>query len=285
MSQTLYFTANDGVHGLELWRSDGTAAGTAMVADLRPGVASSSPSSYVTLGGTAYFTAVDGSGDGLLYKTDGTAAGTVVVKNFGFLNAVVEVQWVDGALYAWTSNGLWRSDGTAAGTVQISSASVDGALVAAGNLFFFTATDAAHGKEVWVSDGTAGGTHLTRDINPGSATSNPLGIAGSYGLSLFIAQDTAGFELWRSDGTAAGTFILNNTLDQISNTVEIDNETYFGGGFSVFSFGLYKTDGTVAGTSLVKSFSNGPGQLAALGSLVYFEASDGIGGLELWRSD
>src|SRR4051794_22862914 len=38
----VFYVANDGVHGSELWSSDGTAAGTAMVADLTPGPGSTS---------------------------------------------------------------------------------------------------------------------------------------------------------------------------------------------------------------------------------------------------
>ena len=34
---TLFFTANDGVNGTELWKSDGTAAGTVMVKDINAG--------------------------------------------------------------------------------------------------------------------------------------------------------------------------------------------------------------------------------------------------------
>jgi ELWxxDGT repeat protein len=57
---TLYFVANDGVHGLELWKSDGTSNGTVMVADLRWGSGNSSPSSLTEVNGTLYFTADDG---------------------------------------------------------------------------------------------------------------------------------------------------------------------------------------------------------------------------------
>ena len=44
IGSTAYFTADDGVHGLELWKSDGTAAGTVLVKDINPGSASSDPS-------------------------------------------------------------------------------------------------------------------------------------------------------------------------------------------------------------------------------------------------
>jgi ELWxxDGT repeat protein len=33
----LFFTAGDGVHGRELWTSDGTEAGTVLVKDIKPG--------------------------------------------------------------------------------------------------------------------------------------------------------------------------------------------------------------------------------------------------------
>jgi len=56
----LYFAATDGEHGVELWRSDGTAEGTVMVQDFQPGPAPSNPEQLTAADGTLYFTADDG---------------------------------------------------------------------------------------------------------------------------------------------------------------------------------------------------------------------------------
>src|SRR4029077_5047840 len=68
----LLFDANDGVSGIEPWISDGTAAGTARLADLAPGSLSGGPTSNVPVGATNLLAAQDGS----LWTTDGTPAGT-----------------------------------------------------------------------------------------------------------------------------------------------------------------------------------------------------------------
>ena len=75
------FRANDGSHGYELWKSDGTAAGTQLVADINPGP--SAAPSRVTDGGrrALFFIANDGSNGRELWKSDGTAAGTFLVKD------------------------------------------------------------------------------------------------------------------------------------------------------------------------------------------------------------
>jgi ELWxxDGT repeat protein len=64
---SLYFAGYDHQHGLEVWRSDGTADGTALFSDVYPGPASSSPSEFSTAGKFLVFNALsyDGSGFGV----------------------------------------------------------------------------------------------------------------------------------------------------------------------------------------------------------------------------
>jgi ELWxxDGT repeat protein len=77
---TLYLRANDGSSGYELWRSDGTEAGTVRVKDILAGSNSSDPRSLTNVAGTLFFSANDGTSGDELWKSDGTEAGTVRVK-------------------------------------------------------------------------------------------------------------------------------------------------------------------------------------------------------------
>jgi ELWxxDGT repeat protein len=68
-----YFSATDGTHGFQLWRSDGTASGTQMVKDIPGnfGSGGSYPGNLTNVGGTLFFAATDG-----LWRSDGTPGGT-----------------------------------------------------------------------------------------------------------------------------------------------------------------------------------------------------------------
>ena len=81
VGRTLYFTLNDRSHGYELWKSDGTEAGTVMVKDIWPGSSGSYVDWLTGVGETLYFRANDGVHGVELWKSDGTAAGTVMVKD------------------------------------------------------------------------------------------------------------------------------------------------------------------------------------------------------------
>ncbi|WP_211340238.1 ELWxxDGT repeat protein [Solirubrobacter pauli] len=74
---TAVFSAEDAIHGRELWRTDGTAAGTQLVSDLVPGPEGSFPVALEAVGDLAYFYTVNG-----VWRTDGTSAGTRRLVDF-----------------------------------------------------------------------------------------------------------------------------------------------------------------------------------------------------------
>jgi ELWxxDGT repeat protein len=137
IGDTVYFTADDRKYGRELWKSDGTAAGTVMVKDIRSGdvnyhFMSSNPKFLTNVNGTLYFTADDGTNGRELWKSNGTAAGTVMVKdirsgdvNYHFMSSdPANLTNVNGTLYFTADDGtngteLWKSNGTVAGTTLV----------------------------------------------------------------------------------------------------------------------------------------------------------------------
>ena len=74
------FVANDGVHGVELWKSDGTDAGTSMVMDINSGAFNNNPAKIIAMNNVIYFTATGSKGNEL-WQTDGTPTGTLLLKD------------------------------------------------------------------------------------------------------------------------------------------------------------------------------------------------------------
>ena len=265
---TLFFSAIDGVHGRELWKSDGTAAGTVLVKDIAPGISDSFPDELINVNGTVFFAANDGTTGNELWKSDGTAAGTVLVKdiNLGsgrsdpsdFVN-------VNGTLFfsAFDSvdgDELWKSDGTTAGTVMVKDIRPGAALSSSpdfltnvNDTLFFAADDGMHGFELWKSDGTSAGTVMVKDIEPGPDPSNPGPMVNVNGTLFFQAFDSMhGLELWKSDGTAAGTVLVKD-INPGSGDSSPDSLTNVNGVLEFYAFdgqseGLFRSDGTAAGT-------------------------------------
>jgi ELWxxDGT repeat protein len=259
----LYFTAI-GDAGRELYRSDGTADGTQLLRDIKPGSSWSGPyGSYpqdLTVVGDALLFVATGPEGRELWTTDGTPDGTVLVKD------------IDPAM---------------------SSSPED--VVSSGDRLFFTAYTSEANRELWCSDGTTEGTYLVRDIHPGDHDSNIQQMVAFSGGVLFVADDGVhGEELWYSDGSSDGTFLVRDIRDitrdaDPSLVVEAGGLFYFVAHDGVHGRELWRTDGTAAGTMMVKdiyegSYGSSPRELTAVGGTLLFSANQYEGNY-VWATD
>lgn len=131
IGNTLYFRANDGIHGYELWKSNGTKIGTTMVKDSNLGSDGSYPSNYSIVDGILYYI-VYGDDSYDLWKSDGTEDGTIKLKTivsddywefniimYGELNGELIFSVINDEESRDFPSQLWKSDATVEGTVVI----------------------------------------------------------------------------------------------------------------------------------------------------------------------
>ncbi len=245
LGQQLVFVADDGVHGRELFSSDGTAAGTALLKDLRAGLASATPQYLTASAGKVYFAAYDAISGNELFETDGTTAGTKLTSD----------------IYAGGSS------------------SFPSRLIDLQGRLFFTATGEGTGTELYCL--VNGNPTLTKDITLGNL-STYFGEMFAYGpVLLFVRTGLAdGDELWRSDCTDAGTFMIRKlNPGNFRYLTAFAGRVYFSADDGLNGQELWKTDGTFTGTLLVRnikpgSSSSNPSNLTASGNRLYFRIYD-----------
>ena len=317
----LYFTAENGssssMRNRQVWVTDGTSANTRAISNTRNPGAGAAPDWLTPVGSLLFFAAWDvtnGSDDKELWVWNGTSSQRVKNINSATSSAPTELTVINGSLYFSANDGsvgsaLWKSDGTEAGTVLVkdilpgtnSAGFPDFTfLTASGNNLLFVAKDGFFGRELWISDGTAEGTNLLKDLN--DLTQDALN--DSQGPEkvvigeevIFVASDgRTGTELWKTDGTASGTSQVKDIGPGSSSSFPFDltllgSEVFFSASDGSSGTELWKSDGTNAGTSLVKDISAGSNsssvdKITAVGSTIYFSADDGTNGAELWKSD
>ncbi|MCP9787052.1 ELWxxDGT repeat protein, partial [Cyanobium sp. N5-Cardenillas] len=314
------FFADDGLSGNELWFTDGTAAGTRLLADIQPGATGSrnpvSPFRQLTVSGSKVFFTANTTAEGNeLWVIESVAAGpqlvTEIVAGSGSGGISVLTPFNDGVFF-YANDGIngveaWFSDGTAAGTVSLgnlsplATAGATNPTVVDDRIFFavqVSNTPGVLGGELYVSDGTAAST--TRVL---ANVQWPINTVGAVdGKAVFIANDgVSGSELWISDGTPSGTKILKDIQPGGINSngalgagagILFNGELYFRGTTTAEGAELWKTDGTEAGTVLVADINPGTGSSnvdflfsTILNGRLYFRATTPGEGLELWSTD
>lgn len=248
--------------GCELWRTDGTAAGTVQVKDILPGSDNSAPSQFAVAGGQLYFFATGPGGAGL-WRSDGTAAGTTFVH---------------------TVNTPARN------------------LTAVGSRVFFIASQGGAQLQLWTSDGTAAGTKQVTGFTASSPFKESRLFQGLDGVLYFLADDGGGIDLWRSDGTVAGTVEVTDFGQsdpffgfKPSEIVKLGSRLVFLADDGLSGRRLWTSGGTPETTvplegcpqgcpTIMEAFPLEGNPLVKVGSRAVFAGEDARG-VELWITD
>lgn len=185
-----------------------------------------------------------------------------------------------------TSGGLWRYDGNGPSTLVRADLSGKYAIQSSislpdGSLLFSGEGYAPSGNELWRTDGTAVGTHLLRDLNPGYESSIPSGFVRLSDGSVLFATPGAVSGVWRTDGSSAGTIHVADLTPRDGRMVAGGSRAFF----AATAGGEYRlgvSDGTSGGTTLLASPADG--EIGMLGDVALFGRLNGSA-RELWRSD
>ena len=273
-----------------MWRSDGTDAGTARVADIFPGPVSSTPTGMTDANGTVFFAAFEPNGIEL-WKSDGTAGGTQRVADIspGAASSAPANFVAAGSRVFFTAddgsgNHFWSSDGTGASTMKVLSA-VPTQVRALGESVLFSEYDPQVGVELWASDGTPAGTGVLKDIDPGPGRSSPIAM-GVFGGRLYFAATgpMTGQELWATDGTAAGTALVADLDTRPFDSPAPGSLTSFGGTlYFVANNSLFKRDASAGAIVRVTGLDMSSSGLAVLGDSLYFTAGSSASRHALWK--
>lgn len=337
----VFFAANNGTFGTELWITDGTAAGTRLVSNIyadSSGTPNSSfPRNLIDINGTLYFSATNPTNGREVWRSDGTAAGTRLAVDLAPGTS-------SGLSFNTTYTGTWAS----LGNTLIFSAQRSGSLnlglepyaldtttgvvtlladIESGGpssfpenfkvfrlptqttpgLVSFTASNSVSGIELWLTDGTPVGTFLSRDINSGIGDGVAWNLSTFDNVntttvndSLFFTADdgSTGDELWVSNGTTAGTVrvadirpgILSSAPDHLIN---VAGTLFFSAiPSSAFSRQLFRSDGTTTtqiSSGLAGVSISGVRDLATLNNFAVFAVDTTTGSTdrsrEVWVSD
>ncbi|GGD43726.1 hypothetical protein GCM10011514_04560 [Emticicia aquatilis] len=295
------------LYDTELWRTDGTTTGTALIKtiltqnDYSITFSAKSPTKF---GNKIVF-----NESGKLWISDGTEANTQIIKSFQSIynNPYTRSYGVlnDKFFFSAQENNdfeLWISDGTYTGTqllkdINPNESSLPNHFDKIGNKVFFRANN---NNELWKTDGTVTGTVFVQNIakpdglSPFDITSLEYIYTSTNQLFYKNYDAQNNYELWIYDGVSSK--LVKNIVTTSSNSnvsdkrVKIGNTWYFSA-IDHQGAELWKSDGTINATTIVKDISEGAystniREMVAIGNIVYFTANSTTDSkMRLWRSD
>lgn len=295
-----YFTAADGGSARDLWRTDGTTAGTIRLSAVSSPYDQPTPRLHPVRTACVFFPQRMIASE--LWRTDGTAEGTFPLK-LGTVTPDYAPAPVlrDGVLFfASDQCELWRTDGTEDGTrlvARICPVRIrPGFGLHQGQIYFLT--EDIFGRSLWASDGTEDGTRpVTQITGPLRDPYVDVPQFFSVGETLLFVEDEDEYltHLWRTDGSEAGTYVLTDAERPAFATLE--NGLVFLRNAPEVGVEPWLTDGTGPGTFMLKDINAGPGgsisnddqwyfpSFFVSNGLLFFAAYDPDHGYEPWRSD
>jgi ELWxxDGT repeat protein len=278
----VFFSASDGVHGIELWRAVGQTAQMVENLNTEPtGVSqdlSSDPSFMTARGDSIVFmaqapgTSSAGYNECRLYRANASGGGATELRNFqdncslrkiinlpgGMLFNVPGI----GPLAPGQHDDLWVSDGTAAGTMPLDLNGLYYSLVPLneqhfraaygpnGEAYFFGTTGSGQPDKIWRTDGTRAGTRLFADLVTRSAQQEIIWFNNRVYFDAGGNTTIPDTGLWTSDGTLAGTAAVR--VGDISNITDLrianGRLQFWSATGDPFVRELWSSDGTSAGT-------------------------------------
>lgn len=226
----LYFQADCPVHGVELWRTDGTAEGTGLVKDIEPGRRSSWPYALTPLDDRLVFVAITEAHGKELWITDGTPEGTRMLADLypGPVGSEPYqlTAYRDMVLFACThpeyGEQLWRTDGTPEGTrvvrhIYPGNPAEPYYLAEFNGNVYFSASSPGYSQQVWQTDGTEEGTVMAAAINPPQLlvnSSRPRQLTPAGDHLYFTARHPDGrVRVWRTGGCSETTSVAPDPPD------------------------------------------------------------------------